>query len=166
MNSLINGKIWCLGDDIDTDTIIAGKHLSSNDPPFLAEKCLEGIESGWSAKISTGDVLVVGKNFGCGSSREHAAVALKATGLACVIAESFGNIFFRNAVNLGLPVLELAGACRKLPEGHTAEIDVGNALIHNKTTGESYKLRPMPQVVLDILASGGLLEFIEERGSL
>lgn len=166
MDNLINGKIWCLGDDIDTDTIIASKHLSSNDPSFLAEKCLEGIEPGWSSKISAGDVLVAGKNFGCGSSREHAALALKAAGLACVIAESFGNIFFRNAVNLGLPVLELTEACRKLPEGHTAVIDIKNALISNKTTEQSYKLRPMPQVVLDILASGGLLEFIEKRGSL
>jgi len=160
---IFRGKIWCLGDNIDTDTIISGKYLSSTDPSLLAEHCLEAIEKGWANKISQGDILVAGKNFGCGSSREHAPVALKAAGISCIIAESFGAIFFRNAINLGLPVIEFEATADRFEEGHVAEVDIKSRKIRNSTTGQAYDLPPIAPIVLDILEFGGLLSYIRKK---
>jgi 3-isopropylmalate/(R)-2-methylmalate dehydratase small subunit len=160
---IFRGKIWTLGDNIDTDTIISGKYLGSTDPSFLAEHCLEAIEQGWTRKISGGDILVAGKNFGCGSSREHAPVALKAAGISCIVAESFGAIFFRNAVNLGLPVIELEGAGDRFKEGEVAEVDMKSGEIRNTNSGKTYNFPSIAPIVLDILESGGLLSYIKKK---
>lgn len=157
------GKVWCLGDNIDTDLIISGKYLSFTDPRFLAEHCFESIEKGWSKKILAGDILVAGKNFGCGSSREHAPLAIKAAGIACIIAESFAGIFFRNAINLGLPVIEFPAATSRFKEGHVAEVNLDDGKIRNITSGNEYNLSPIPSIVLEILKTGGLLPFISKQ---
>ena len=163
---MIFRKVWCLGDNIDTDMIIAGKYLNSTDPSVLAEHCLEAVEKGWAAKISKGDMLAAGKNFGCGSSREHAPVALKSAGISCVVAESFGAIFFRNAINLGLPAIELEGVRDRLKEGDFAEVDIGSGKLRNITTGKAYDLPPTATIVIDILESGGLLPYIKKKKNL
>jgi 3-isopropylmalate/(R)-2-methylmalate dehydratase small subunit len=160
---MINGQVWKLGNNIDTDMIISGKYLNSEEPSFLAQKCFEELEEGWSKKISQGDILVAGKNFGCGSSREHAVIALKATGISSIIAESFGSIFFRNAINLGLSVFELEAADLKFTEGDIAQIEAKTATITNNSKEETYKVVPMPTIVMEILQAGGLIEYIESR---
>ncbi len=157
---IFRGKVWILGNNIDTDMIISGKYLSFTDPSFLAEHCLEGIEKGWSNKIAKGDILIAGKNFGCGSSREHAAVALKAVGISCIIAESFGAIFFRNSINLGLPAVELKEARKRFNEEDMVEVDLEAGKVRNMATQKTYPFPPMASLVLDILKAGGLLPFI------
>ncbi|MBM4330801.1 MAG: 3-isopropylmalate dehydratase small subunit [Deltaproteobacteria bacterium] len=157
---MFRGKVWILGNNIDTDMIISGKYLSFTDPSFLAEHCLEGIEKGWSNKIAKGDILIAGKNFGCGSSREHAVVALKAAGISCIIAESFGAIFFRNFINLGLAAIELRDASKRFNEGDMVEVDLEAGKARNMATQKTYPFPPMPSIVLDILKAGGLLHFI------
>jgi len=157
---IFRGRVWCLGDNIDTDIIISGKYLSSTNPSFLAEHCLEAIEEGWSKKVSPGDLLVAGKNFGCGSSREHAPLALKAAGISCLIAESFGAIFFRNAINLGLPVIELKGARKKFKEGQRVELGLESGKIRILPAEKTYRFTPLAPIVLKILKAGGLLPYI------
>lgn len=157
---VMTGKVWKVGDNIDTDTILPGQYLSLANPEELAEHCMEGIESDWSARIAQGDILVAGKNFGCGSSREHAPVAIKECGLSCVVAESFGAIFYRNSINVGLPVVELPGATEIFAEGSKATIDITTGRVENISTGQVFELTPMPRMVIDILNSGGLLEYI------
>ncbi|MBW1994369.1 MAG: 3-isopropylmalate dehydratase small subunit, partial [Deltaproteobacteria bacterium] len=120
----IKGKVWELGNNIDTDMILPGKYLSLSNPSLLGEHCLEGVAKGWAEKISPGDILIAGKNFGCGSSREHAPIALRAAGLSCVVAESFGAIFYRNAINVGFPVVELEGVRNKFDEGDIVQADI------------------------------------------
>lgn len=160
---VFRGTIWSLGDNIDTDMIVAGKYLWSIDPSYLAVHCLEAIEQDWAGKISKGDILVAGKNFGFGSSREHAPLALKAAGISCVIAESIASIFFRNAINLGLPAIELEGAINRLREGHVAEVNLKSGRVRNLTTGEIFEIAPIASRVIDILESGGLLSYILRR---
>ncbi len=160
---IFRGKVWRLGDNIDTDLIISGKYLSSTDPHFLAEHCFEALEKEWCKKISAGDILVAGKNFGCGSSREHAPLAIKGAGISCIIAESFGAIFFRNAINLGLPVIELAAATTRFKEGDIAEVSLVDGKIKNITQDKIYDFIPMPSIVLEILKAGGLLQFISKE---
>lgn len=158
----LSGKTWLLGNDIDTDVIIPGSYLASNDARELGRHCLEGIESEWSAKVADGDWIVAGSNFGCGSSREHAVISIKGCGISGVIAESFGSIFFRNAINLGLPVIELENASNYFSEGDIVEVDLEEGEVENKTNNEKYSFKPMPQIVLNILQSGGLLEYIQQ----
>lgn len=160
---ILRGKVWRLGDNIDTDLIISGKHLSSIDPHFLAEHCFESLEKGWSKKISAGDIIVAGKNFGCGSSREHAPLAIKAAGISCIIAESFAGIFFRNAINLGLPVIELPSTANRFKEGDTAELNLEAGKIKNITSSKEYDFNPIPSIVLEILKAGGLLPYISKK---
>jgi 3-isopropylmalate/(R)-2-methylmalate dehydratase small subunit len=160
---IFRGKVWRLGDNIDTDLIISGKYLSSTDSHFLAEHCFEALEKEWCKKISEGDILVAGKNFGCGSSREHAPLAIKAAGISCIIAESFGAIFFRNAINLGLPVIELAATLTRFKEGDIAEVNLVDGKIKNITQDKMYDFTPMPSIVVEILKAGGLLQFISKR---
>ena len=137
--SLLRGKVWTFGNDIDTDAIIPARYLNTSDPAELARHCMEDADPDFPSKVSSGDIIVAGKNFGCGSSREHAPLALKEAGVACVIAESFARIFYRNAVNIGLPILESPDASAVLQEGNQVEIDLARELL-NLPAGENLKL--------------------------
>lgn len=157
----ITGRVWKFGDNIDTDVIIPGQYLKFSGDELLAH-VMEGVDPEFAAKVRPGDLLVAGKNFGCGSSRETAPGVLKNAGVAAVIAPFFARIFYRNAINLGLPVLECADADR-IAEGDVLELHFEQGVIVNATRGESYSFRPFPDNVMQILASGGLVKYLEAR---
>ena len=154
----ISGKVWKFGDNIDTDLIIPGKHLRTTDMSVFAAHAMEGIDPGFSKKVQNGDIIVAGKNFGCGSSREQAPLALKHAGIACVVAESFARIFFRNAINVGLPIIEAKLDC---DEGDTIEIDLEGGTVGCK--GNTYSGSKLPDFLRDILADGGLVEHRKKK---
>lgn len=155
------GRAWKFGDDVSTDAIIPGRYLVLNEPGELAKHCFENERPEFSDEVEPGDVVVAGENFGCGSSREHAPLALKGCGVAAVVAESFARIFYRNAVDTGLPVLECETGVR---DGDEVRVDLEKALVEDLTTGETCEGGPLPDFVLDIVESGGLLEYMKERG--
>lgn len=159
----IRGRVWKFGDDVDTDQILPSVYLSISDPQELSKHCMEGIEPGFAGKIAKGDVIVAGKNFGCGSSREHAPIALKTCGVSAIIAESFARIFFRNAINIGLPVLESPQAAREIQAGHEVNINVQEGLITDLATGRVYKATTYPLVVASIISAGGLVEYVRRE---
>lgn len=155
------GRIWKFGDDIDTDVIIPARYLNSSDPEFLGQHCMEAISPDFSKKINKGDVIVAGKNFGCGSSREHAPVAIKAAGISCVIAKSFARIFFRNAINIGLPLFESPQVGDAVQEGEEIEVDAEKGLIIF-SRGE-VKIPEYPEFLRKIITAGGLMNYIKEN---
>jgi 3-isopropylmalate/(R)-2-methylmalate dehydratase small subunit len=155
------GRVWKFGDDIDTDVIIQGKYLVINEPEELAKHVFENINPGFAEKVKKGDIVVAGENFGCGSSREHAPLALKATGIEAVVAKSFARIFFRNAINLALRVVECRDTDR-IEEGDEIEIDYRKGVIRNLTKSEEYSITPLPDFVENIMEKGGLVEFARE----
>jgi 3-isopropylmalate/(R)-2-methylmalate dehydratase small subunit len=155
------GRVWKFGDDIDTDVIIQGKYLVINEPEELAKHVFENINPGFAEKVKKGDIVVAGENFGCGSSREHAPLALKATGIEAVVAKSFARIFFRNAINLALRVVECRDTGR-IEEGDEIEIDYRKGVIRNLTKSEEYSITPLPDFVENIMEKGGLVEFARE----
>lgn len=157
------GRAWKFGDDINTDEIIPARYLSITDPAKLAEHVMEDADPEFPSKVHKGDIIVAGKNFGCGSSREHAPVAIKASGVACVIAKSFARIFFRNSFNMGLLILESPTAVEGTREGDRLEIDPDNGIIRNVTTGESFNVGPIPPFMKELLQHGGLIEHIKKR---
>jgi len=150
------GKAHKFGHNIDTDLICPGKYLTLSEPAELAKVCLDGYEPGYAAKISEGDVFVAGRNFGCGSSREHAPVAIKAAGVTCVVADSFARIFYRNAINIGLPVLESPEAVAATDAGDDVVIDLMGGVIENKTKGLSFSFIPYSPKIMEIIQAGGL----------
>ena len=155
------GRAWKFEDDIDTDVIIQGKYLVINDPEELAEHVFENIRPEFSSEVKKGDFVIAGENFGCGSSREHAPIALKATGIEAVIAKSYARIFFRNAINIGLRAIE----CRetdRIDDGDELEIDYGRNVIVNRTKNEEYPFTPLPDFLRQILESGGLVNFARD----
>jgi len=152
------GKAWKFGDDIDTDVIIQGKYLVINDPEELAKHVFENLRPEFAEKVKKGDFVVAGENFGCGSSREHAPLALKATGIEAVIAKSFARIFFRNAVNIGLKVIECRDTDR-IDDGDELDVDYGKGVIYNRTKGEEYRITPLPDFLREILEKGGLVNY-------
>jgi 3-isopropylmalate/(R)-2-methylmalate dehydratase small subunit len=156
---LIKGKVWRFGNDIDTDVIIPAKYLNTSDPKELAIHVMEGIDSNFSKKIKKGDIIVAGKNFGCGSSREHAPIAIKASGIQTVIAKSFARIFYRNAFNIGLPIFESSEASEKIKENDEIEIDADKGIIKNLTRKEVYKANPIPKFMQELIEAGGLVEW-------
>ncbi len=158
MNDKINGKVWTFGDNIDTDLIIAARYLNSSDPEHLAKYVMEDADPQFPSKVHRGDIIVAGENFGCGSSREHAPIALKAAGVAAVIAPTFARIFYRNAFNMGLPIFELPQAC-EISEGDEVAVDLDNGTVTNKTTNKEYKFAPIPEFMQELIACGGLMEF-------
>ncbi|MBI5232817.1 MAG: 3-isopropylmalate dehydratase small subunit [Deltaproteobacteria bacterium] len=162
----LKGKVWKFGPDIDTDRIIPAKHLNTSDPKELAVHCMEDLVPGFSNKVAHGDIIVAGKNFGCGSSREHAPIAIKACGIACVIAKSFARIFYRNAFNTGLLILESPEAVDGTDEGDETEIDISRGEIKNLTKGTIFKARPVPDFMQELVSAGGLLEAIKKRGAI
>jgi len=159
---IIKGKVHKFGDDINTDDIIAAKYLVSTDAKELGKHCMETIDPKFSQAVSPGDIIVAGNNFGCGSSREHAPLAIKGSGISAVIAKSFAAIFFRNAINIGLPFLESPDA-DKINSGDIIEIDLAAGLIRNVTQGQDYKTEAFPEFLRDIVEEGGLMNYIKKR---
>lgn len=159
---VIKGKVHKVGDDINTDDIIAAKYLVSTDPQELGRHCLESVHPDFVSKVSPGDIIVAGRNFGCGSSREHAPLAIKGCGIAAVVARSFAAIFFRNAINIGLPFLELDEAL-SMNDGDMLEIDLAAGEIRNLTQGRSYKVNPFPMFLQGLVKAGGLMNYIKKE---
>lgn len=160
---LLKGKVWRFGDDIDTDAIIPARYLNTSDPKELAKHVMEDADQEFPIKVTAGDVMVAGKNFGCGSSREHAPIAIKAAGIQGVIAKSFARIFYRNSFNIGLPIFESEEASEKIKEGDTVEIDADNGVIKNLSTGEQYTAKPIPPFMQELIAAGGLIEWTKKK---
>ncbi len=160
---IISGKALKYGDNIDTDVIIPACYLTSTDPAELAQHCLEGLDPTFCEKASSAGILVAGKNFGGGSSREHAPLAIKASGVKAVIAASFARIFYRNAINIGLPILESEEAAEKIKEGDQLEIDLDKGEIKDLTSGETFPVNPFPPFLQEIIERGGLMNLVKER---
>lgn len=158
----IDGKVWTFGKDIDTDLIIAARYLNTSVPEELAKHVMEDSDSEFVTKISKGDVIVAGENFGCGSSREHAPIAIKAAGIAAVIAPTFARIFYRNAFNMGLPIFELPQSA-EIKEGDEISIDMNAGTITNKTTSKTYKFIPIPDFMQELIDAGGLMNFAQNE---
>lgn len=156
-----NGSVIKYGDNIDTDVIIPARYLSTSVPEELAKHCMEDIDTSFAGRVKKGDIMVGGANFGCGSSREHAPIAIKASGISCVIAKDFARIFFRNAINIGLPILECPAASADIDEGNEVEIDFDTGVITNVTKGKSYQAAAFPPFMQEIISAGGLISKIK-----
>lgn len=157
------GKVFKFGDNVDTDVIIPARYLNSSDPAELATHCMEDIDAEFVKKVHAGDIIVANKNFGCGSSREHAPIAIKAAGVSCVIAETFARIFYRNAINIGLPIIECVEAAVEIAEGDDVVIDFDSGLITDRTTGKQYQGQAFPPFMQKIIDSEGLINYINEK---
>lgn len=157
------GTVFKYGDNVDTDVIIPARYLNSSDPKDLAEHCMEDIDKDFVKRVKKGDIMVANKNFGCGSSREHAPIAIKAAGISCVIAETFARIFYRNAINIGLPIIECPEAARAIEAGDEVEIDFDSGMITDVTRGVSYKGQAFPPFMQKIIAAEGLINYINNK---
>jgi len=151
------------GDNVNTDVIIPARYLTTSDVAELAAHCMEDLDAGFVKRVRPGDMIVAGENFGCGSSREHAPLAIKGAGVSCVIAPSFARIFFRNAINVGLPALVCPEAAAKIQSGDELAVDLGSGRIENTTQGESYQAEPFPEFLQQIIAAGGLVPYTRRR---
>ena len=160
---MIQGKCWKFGDDVNTDEIIPARYLNTSDAQELAAHCMEDADPGFVRKKAPGDLIVAGRNFGCGSSREHAPLCIKAAGLSCVIAQSFARIFFRNSINIGLPIFECPEAAASAQEGDEIVVDMEGGTIQNMSRGERFAVAPFPQALLDIIQAGGLMSFVRQQ---
>ncbi len=154
-------KVWTFGDDVSTDLIIPGRYLIDRAPEKLAEHAMEGADPDFADEVEDGDVIVAGKNFGCGSSREHAPIALKAAGISCIVAESFARIFYRNAINQGIPLLTLENAREKFDDGDEISVDWREGEVENLKRGKTYETESMPSLLEKIVDSGGLMRYLE-----
>ena len=157
------GSVFKYGDNVDTDVIIPARYLNSSDPKELAQHCMEDIDKDFVNNVKQGDIIVADKNFGCGSSREHAPIAIKAAGVSCVIAETFARIFYRNSINIGLPILECPEAAKAIKAGDEVEVDFDNGVITDKTTGASFKAQPFPPFMQEIIKAEGLINYINQK---
>lgn len=155
------GLVHKYGDNVDTDVIIPARHLNTQDHKELASHCMEDIDKDFVNKVKEGDIMVAGDNFGCGSSREHAPIAIKASGISCVIATTFARIFYRNSINIGLPILECPEASRKIEAGDQVSVDFNTGVITNITKNETYQALPFPEFIKDIMAKGGLMNSLK-----
>ncbi|MBQ8392842.1 MAG: 3-isopropylmalate dehydratase small subunit [Clostridia bacterium] len=162
---VFNGKAIKYGDNVDTDVIIPARYLNTIDKKELASHCMEDIDKNFVNKVENGDIMIAGNNFGCGSSREHAPIAIKESGISLVIARSFARIFYRNSINIGLAILECPEAVEGISEGDKVEADLDNGIIYNRTTGKSFETKPFPEFIQKIIANGGLVESIR-RGDI
>lgn len=158
-----NGTVIKYGDNIDTDVIIPARYLNTSDHAELAKHCMEDIDTEFVNKVKKGDIMVGGSNFGCGSSREHAPIAIKASGISCVIAKDFARIFYRNSINIGLPILECAEASADIDEGNEVEVDFDTGVITNKTKNKTYQAVAFPPFMQEIINAGGLIEQIKNK---
>ena len=156
-------KIWVYKDDVDTDVIIPARYLNTSDPKELAIHCMEDIDNTFAKEVQQGDVIVAGENFGCGSSREHAPISIKAAGVSCVIAKTFARIFFRNAINIGLPILEHPQLPDECEKGDELEIDLTTGVVINKTKNKSYQCSPFPKEIQNLINQGGLINYTKEK---
>ena len=161
----LKGNVFKYGDHVDTDVIIPAKYLNTADPKELAKHCMEDIDTAYAGKVKPGDIIVAGVNFGCGSSREHAPLAIKGSGASCIIARTFARIFFRNAINIGLPILECPEAVDGISNGDVVEVDTATGVITNVTTGKEFKAQPFPPFLQNIIESGGLVKSIAKGGA-
>lgn len=162
MQTKLKGKAWTYGDNVDTDAIIPARYLTTADPAVMAAHCMEDIDLTFAANVKKGDVIAAGSNFGCGSSREHAPLAIKSAGVSCVIAPSFARIFYRNAINIGLPILECAEATR-IATDDEIEIDLETGTITNVSKGETYTAQPFPEFLTKLIGLGGLVPYVRAR---
>ncbi|MCL5961286.1 MAG: 3-isopropylmalate dehydratase small subunit [Chloroflexi bacterium] len=159
----MRGRAWKYGKNVDTDAIIAARYCTSTDPNELAKHCMEDLDPGFVAKKAVGDIIVADSNFGCGSSREVAPLCIKAAGVAAVVAANFARIFYRNAINIGLPILESPDACEGISDGDEVEIDLDAGTIRNLTRGDEFRSAPFPPFMQHIIARGGLMGYVEDR---
>jgi 3-isopropylmalate/(R)-2-methylmalate dehydratase small subunit len=160
---ILKGRVWKFGNNINTDAIIPSRYLNTSDPKVLARHVMEDADKEFPAKVKSGDIIIAGVNFGCGSSREHAPIAIKAAGIHAVIAKSFARIFYRNAFNIGLPIFELLEASEKIKQGDEIEIDADKGIIKNITKDEQYASKPIPSFMQELIAAGGLIEWTKKR---
>ncbi|MCL2339550.1 MAG: 3-isopropylmalate dehydratase small subunit [Actinomycetia bacterium] len=158
------GKVFKYGDDVNTDVIIPARYLNLTEPAELAAHCMEDIDKDFLNRVQPGDIMVAQKNFGCGSSREHAPLALKAAGISCVIADSFARIFYRNSINIGLPILECPAAVAGIKSGDTVAVDFDSGVITNQTSGQSWQATAFPEFLQGIIAVGGLVNYAKQKG--
>lgn len=159
----IKGRTWKFGNDVDTDQIIPARYLNTSDPAELAKHVMEDADATFPEKVQAGDIIVADKNFGCGSSREHAPIAIKAAGVTAVVAKSFARIFYRNSINTGLPIFESPEASVGIAEGDEISIDVNTGIIKNLTKGEEYQATPFPEFMQQLINAGGLINYVRER---
>lgn len=157
------GRVFRYGDNVDTDVIIPARYLNTSDKKELASHCMEDIDSGFVKAVQQGDIIVAGKNFGCGSSREHAPIAIKEAGVSCVIATTFARIFFRNSINIGLPILECPQASEEIKAGDKVYVDFSSGEIIDETTGKTYQAEPFPPFMQRLIEAGGLIPYIKEN---
>lgn len=162
---MIKGNVIKYGNNVDTDVIIPARYLNSSDPKELAAHCMEDLDKTFVHRVRPGDIIAAGRNFGCGSSREHAPIALKASGISCIIAETFARIFYRNAVNIGLPILECPEAARDIADGDQVSVDFETGRIENLTTGKTYQASPFPVFMQEIMKAEGLINYTRKRVS-
>ena len=160
--AVLEGKVWRYGDNIDTDVIIPARYLNTFDPKELAKHCMVDIDKDFAQKVRPGDIMVGGKNFGCGSSREHAPVAIKACGVPVIIAASFARIFYRNGINVGLPLMEIGDNVERIHAGDKLSVDLSSGKIWDITTGETFQASPLPGFIQDIAKAGGLIQYVKE----
>ena len=157
---IYKGSVIKYGDNVDTDVIIPARYLNTRDHAELASHCMEDIDTTFVSRVKQGDIMVAGQNFGCGSSREHAPIAIKASGISLVIAKSFARIFYRNSINIGLAIVECPEAAEAIAEGNTVEADLDNGIIRDLTTGMEYTTEPFPEFIQKIIENGGLMQSI------
>ena len=160
---IAKGKVHKFGDNVDTDVIIPARYLNKSDEAWLASHCMEDIDKDFVNKVQPGDIMVAKANFGCGSSREHAPAVIKESGISCIIADSFARIFFRNAINIGLPVIEIGDAVEKIKPEHTIGVDMSTGTVYNETTGETYQGTALPPFIPAIAKAGGLVNFAKKQ---
>lgn len=159
----MEGKVWRYGDHVDTDVIIPARYLNSFDPAELASHCMVDLDPTFSQEVQAGDIIVGGKNFGCGSSREHAPIAIQASGVPVVVADNFARIFYRNGINIGLPLLEIGAEVEKIKAGDRLRVDTATGVIENVTTGDVFQAHPLPGFVQEIARAGGLIPYIQKN---
>ena len=157
------GTVFKYGDNVDTDVIIPARYLNSSDPAELATHCMEDIDKDFVKNVKPGDIMVANKNFGCGSSREHAPMVIKESGISCVIAETFARIFYRNAINIGLPIIECVEAAKEIEAGDIVEVDFDSGIIYDRTKGTQYQGQAFPEFMQKIIKAEGLINYINER---
>ena len=159
----LEGTVFKYGDNVDTDVIIPARYLNSSDPKELASHCMEDIDKEFISRVKSGDIIVAAKNFGCGSSREHAPIAIKAAGVSIVIAETFARIFYRNAINIGLPIMECPEAAREIRAGDRVEVDLDSGIVTDVTKGKTWKGQAFPPFMQNIISAGGLIPYINSK---
>lgn len=158
-----HGRVFRFGDNVDTDVIIPARYLNSSDPGELAKHCMEDIDKTFASRVQAGDIIVGRANFGCGSSREHAPLAIKASGVSCVIAATFARIFYRNAINIGLPIIECPQAAEEIQDGDTVSVDFSSGIITDETTGKTYQGQAFPPFMQKLIDCGGLVNYINDE---